>query len=67
MNEEERMDALELQLKDARLMASDADKKYDEVYIVHTHFFPLETVDTTPNITFLRPKKLRWKFKIDFL
>lgn len=37
MNEEERMDALELQLKDARLMASDADKRYDEVYIMHTY------------------------------
>lgn len=31
--DEERMDALENQLKEARFLAEEADKKYDEVYI----------------------------------
>lgn len=31
ITDEERMDALENQLKEARMMAEDADRKYDEV------------------------------------
>lgn len=31
--DEERMDALENQLKEARFLAEEADKKYDEVFI----------------------------------
>jgi tropomyosin 1 len=31
ITDEERMDGLESQLKEARLMAEDADRKYDEV------------------------------------
>ncbi len=31
ISDEERMDALEDQLKEARLMAEEADRKYDEV------------------------------------
>lgn len=31
MADEERMDALENQLKEARFLAEEADKKYDEV------------------------------------
>jgi hypothetical protein len=33
ITDEERMDALESQLKEARFMAEDADRKYDEVFI----------------------------------
>lgn len=33
MADEERMDALENQLKEARFLAEEADKKYDEVHI----------------------------------
>lgn len=32
ITDEERMDSLENQLKEARMMAEDADRKYDEVY-----------------------------------
>ena len=31
ITDEERMDGLESQLKEARMMAEDADRKYDEV------------------------------------
>ena len=31
VSDEERMDSLECQLKEARMMAEDADRKYDEV------------------------------------
>lgn len=31
ISDEERMDSLECQLKEARMMAEDADRKYDEV------------------------------------
>ena len=31
VTDEERMDSLESQLKEARMMAEDADRKYDEV------------------------------------
>lgn len=33
ITDEERMDSLENQLKEARMMAEDADRKYDEVII----------------------------------
>ena len=33
ITDEERMDSLENQLKEARMMAEDADRKYDEVLI----------------------------------
>ena len=33
LSDEERMDALENQLKEARFLAEEADKKYDEVQI----------------------------------
>lgn len=33
LTDEERMDALENQLKEARFLAEEADKKYDEVFI----------------------------------
>lgn len=33
--DEERMDALENQLKEARFLAEEADKKYDEVFKMH--------------------------------
>lgn len=32
LTDEERMDALENQLKEARFLAEEADKKYDEVF-----------------------------------
>lgn len=36
--DEERMDALENQLKEARFLAEEADKKYDEVYRLSMSF-----------------------------
>lgn len=33
--DEERMDALENQLKEARFLAEEADKKYDEVHKIY--------------------------------
>lgn len=36
--DEERMDALENQLKEARFLAEEADKKYDEVFIQYGVF-----------------------------
>ena len=39
ITDEERMDSLENQLKEARMMAEDADRKYDEVYIGFLLFF----------------------------
>lgn len=38
--DEERMDALENQLKEARFLAEEADKKYDEV-LYRITWFPL--------------------------
>lgn len=35
LQDEERMDALENQLKEARFLAEEADKKYDEVRQTH--------------------------------
>ena len=48
LSDEERMDALENQLKEARFLAEEADRKYDEAsLLLHTftamadgHFFP---------------------------
>ena len=37
ITDEERMDSLENQLKEARMMAEDADRKYDEVLILESH------------------------------
>ena len=34
LSDEERMDALENQLKEARFLAEEADRKYDEVMVV---------------------------------
>ena len=39
ITDEERMDSLENQLKEARMMAEDADRKYDEVLILESHIF----------------------------
>ena len=42
LSDEERMEALENQLKDARFLAEEADRKYDEVISLSTlqpHFF----------------------------
>ena len=36
VTDEERMDSLESQLKEARMMAEDADRKYDEVKQLYT-------------------------------
>jgi hypothetical protein len=36
ISDEERMDALESQLKEARFLAEEADRKYDEVFIFST-------------------------------
>lgn len=38
LTDEERMDALENQLKEARFLAEEADKKYDEVRQTHGLF-----------------------------
>lgn len=37
LTDEERMDALENQLKEARFLAEEADKKYDEVFMMPCH------------------------------
>lgn len=42
ITDEERMDSLEQQLKEARMMAEDADRKYDEV---HNECIQLISVD----------------------
>lgn len=34
ISDEERMDALETQLKEARFLAEEADRKYDEVHFL---------------------------------
>lgn len=39
--DEERMDALENQLKEARFLAEEADKKYDEVQLSQITWFSL--------------------------
>lgn len=43
VTDEERMDSLESQLKEARMMAEDADRKYDEVKQLYT-MSPLEAL-----------------------
>jgi len=43
ISDEERMDALESQLKEARFLAEEADRKYDEVFI----YFHLETINSS--------------------
>ena len=49
LSDEERMDALENQLKEARFLAEEADRKYDEV---------LERVLCSPRThVYLTPKK----------
>lgn len=45
--DEERMDALENQLKEARFLAEEADKKYDEVRVLATA--PVERVGCSDN------------------
>ena len=48
--DEERMDALENQLKEARFLAEEADKKYDEVKQIFFNSFQYEypTLPTVP-------------------
>lgn len=38
ISDEERMDSLESQLKEARFLAEEADRKYDEVFNLKFHF-----------------------------
>lgn len=66
--DEERMDALENQLKEARFMAEEADKKYDEVQKMDkiTWFYsqtPLYYLFTFPSYLFVVTINLRWCFK----
>ena len=52
LSDEERMEALENQLKEARFLAEEADRKYDEV-----HFPGLQTKNKSP-----RTNEDWWRF-----